>query len=117
MKNVNTFSMASTLRRDDPRRENYRQQRKERGFDDTELWSLDITILMFVLPRLKAFRDYTQSFPCDFSSFEEWQAVIDKMIFSIETIIKDDYDELNISQALVAEGLELFYKYFRNLFD
>ena len=33
-----------------------KQQIKERGFADSELWSLDYTIASFVLPRLKQFR-------------------------------------------------------------
>lgn len=38
----------------DPKRlEEFQEQRKERGFDDSETWSLDITIVKFMLPRLK----------------------------------------------------------------
>ena len=33
-------------------REKYKIQRKERGFDSTELWNLDTTLLRFLLPRL-----------------------------------------------------------------
>ncbi len=37
MKNINTFSHAKCLKNNDPRKEKYRQQRKERGFDNSEL--------------------------------------------------------------------------------
>ena len=33
--------------------EKYRNQRNERGFDDSETWSLDFTIASFIVPRLK----------------------------------------------------------------
>lgn len=106
-----SFSHSRTLRRNDPRREKYRKQRKERGFDDSELWSLDETIIAFTLPRLRAFRDYTQSFPLDdsVSSFEDWQKAIDKMIFAME-----NYGTF-IYQNEVDEGIDLFLKYFKTL--
>lgn len=37
----------------DEREEKFSQQRIERGFDDSETWSLDCTITKFILPRLK----------------------------------------------------------------
>ena len=63
MHGVNTFSNVRCLKFKDPRRELYRKQRKERGFDNSELWALDETIIRFTLPRLKVFRDYTKSYP------------------------------------------------------
>lgn len=111
MHNVNTFSYSRILKRKDPRRVLYRQQRKERGFDNSELWSLDHTIIRFTLPRLKVFRDYTQSYPPDFNTFEDWQAVIDKMIEGMEKYILDMSDEEAI------EGIDLFLKYFRHLWS
>lgn len=32
-------------------------QRRIQGFDDRELWSLDITLANYIVPRLQAFRD------------------------------------------------------------
>lgn len=51
IKNVN-FSLIDNT---DDRWEDYKKQRLERGFDNSELWSLDSTIAEFVYPRLKAF--------------------------------------------------------------
>lgn len=83
-------------------------QRRNRGFDETELWCLDWTILKFILPRLKAFRETQQGswpgpeaiFDIDYQeyeelngdekvdlrerSLEEWDRMIDKMIRAIE---------------------------------
>ena len=41
----------------DPREPEWKRQREERGFDDRELWSLDVTLAKFLVPRLKAFRE------------------------------------------------------------
>lgn len=38
-------------------------QRRTRGFDDSDLWSLDQTILRFTLPRLKALQQRVHGFP------------------------------------------------------
>lgn len=113
MHGVNTFSNVRCLKRKDPRRELYRKQRKERGFDNSELWALDETIIRFTLPRLKVFRDYTKSYPVDdnIKNFEDWQLTIDKMIFGMERYILDASDE----QAI--EGMNLFFKYFTHLLD
>lgn len=111
MHGVNTFSSSRILPRKDPRREKYREQRKVRGFDNSELWSLDIVIIRFALPRLKEFRNYTQSFPPDFNSYEEWQQAIDKMVDAMEKYIVDTWDPEAV------EGIELFLKYFRHLWS
>ncbi len=88
-------------------------QRRRRGFDDSELWSLDDTILQFILPRLKRFRakervgwpgpqaifniDYdkyealSDEEQDDLSdrSLEEWDRILDKMIRAIELQVED----------------------------
>jgi hypothetical protein len=42
---------------DDKREELYKQQRIQRGFDDSETWSLRDTIALFILPRLKRYQE------------------------------------------------------------
>lgn len=72
----------------------YKGQRIERGFDDTELWSLDRTIAKYVLPRLIEFKKVTNGYPPDFENFEEWIDIIDKMIYSFDHIVnREKYDE------------------------
>lgn len=87
-------------------------QRRKRGFDDSELWSLDYTILEFILPRLRRFREKKRwgwPGPCaifdidwddfealedsekadlDQASIEEWDRMLDKMIRAIELNLK-----------------------------
>ena len=101
-------------------------QRRIRGFDDSELWSLDDTILQFILPRLKRYRakervgwpgphaifdiDYdkyeklSEAEQDDLSdrSLEEWDRMLGKMIRAIE--LKTELD--GIFQKLNPEWKE-----------
>jgi hypothetical protein len=93
-------------------------QKRTRGFSDRDLWSLDFTIALFVLPRLKAFRsNKIHGFPTlvlaeidpdyydkhssytddklneiDQKCMDLWLSILDKMILAFENIIKDDDD-------------------------
>lgn len=49
--------------KDDKREKNFSKQRIERGFDDSETWSLDSTITSFILPRLKDSKKLRLDFP------------------------------------------------------
>lgn len=49
--NIN-FSLTN---KNDDREEEYSKQRIERGFDDSEMWSLCNTIASFIIPRLEYF--------------------------------------------------------------
>lgn len=111
-------------------------QRRRWGFDERELWSLDCTILKFVLPRLKVFRKNVHGYP-DYgaiTSMEDWEAALDKMIAAMQIIVdKDypfnwaintDYETLSDERKLetdnyhkVQEGLHLFFEYFQNLWN
>ena len=76
-------------------------QRKTRGFDDSETWNLDNTIANFVLPRLKRYKELNNGCPIldgfdesldenNDKMHEEWNRIIDRIIFSLERISKDD---------------------------
>ena len=62
----------SLTNKDDDREEKFSKQRIERGFDDSETWSLRDTIANFILPRLKAFNEITFSRPADLEDISEW---------------------------------------------
>ncbi len=89
-----------------------------RGWDDTDLWSLDLTIAQFALPRLKAFKPFAQSFPSSITS-DEWDLILDKMINAFEIMVNGDrWPALNDEDALIVqEGCELFGKWFTNLWS
>ena len=58
-------------------------QRRTRGWDDSDTWSLDHTIAKFVLPRLKLFRKIDFGYPAGLTS-EEWNWILDEMIWAME---------------------------------
>ena len=72
----------------------YKQQRIERGFDDTECWNLDLTFAGFILPRLIQFKKDVMGYPEELETFENWIAVIDKMIYAFDHIYnREAYSE------------------------
>lgn len=86
-------------------------QRYERGFDDSEIWNLDTTIIRFLVPRLKVFREiHGKSAPPDMT-VEKWDKILDEMIEWFESYIySSELDPENYYK-----GLELFKKYFEYL--
>lgn len=75
----------------DPSDYKYKEQRKLRGFDDSELWDLDITIAKFVLPRLKRFIECTTAYPAqEYSSLEEYKKDLNEIVWYLESIVIGD---------------------------
>ena len=88
-----------------------RKELKQNGFDKSECWNLYITIAKFILPRLKYFRETTISYPDNDKGMDGWHEILDKMIYSFDEILKDD----STDQDKIQEGLELFAKYYTDL--
>jgi len=86
----------------------------DRGFSSSELWNLDVTIAMFVLPRLKEYRKKICSFPWTLT-VEEYEDILDKIIAAFELVVDNDRDY--VSPEGIQEGLDLFSKYFLTLWD
>ncbi len=104
-----------------------------------ELCDLDIDIARFLLPRLKAFKKHCDRTPSLDMSREEWDAILDKMIYAFSRIAnqceedtpeykayveaiwnnEEDLEQLKrdaeASLRPVTEGLDLFHKYYRSL--
>jgi hypothetical protein len=101
------------------------RQKKKHGiptFKDNEVWSLDITLANYILPRLKRFKKVNvNSYPASLSSIEEWHEIIDKMIWSFERVVNDDWSyEINRVQDQKQQyelGMSLFGIYFLDLWD
>lgn len=94
-----------------------------------ECWNLEMTLSALILPRLIHFRDSHCGAPgCVFeydergnilneeAGYQKWEEILDKMIWAFYLYIKEeDCNEENNKQ--IDEGLELFAKYFRTLWD
>ena len=114
------FSCANEVS-DEKRQKKYKEQRMTRGFDDTETWNLDITFCLFIVPRLKVFKELNDGYPARFSSKEEWDKILDDMIegfelnsnkFNWET---SDSNEENGNRAKVKKAIRLFQENFYDL--
>lgn len=102
-----------------------------------DLWSLDVSLAHVILPALRAFRLNISGYPGslwkddnkdnDDSSMNQWEAIIDKMIWSFENCIEDPkfpglhneelYNAMKEHENKVQEGIDLFAKYYRNLWN
>ena len=87
------------------------------GYPISEVWGTYHYLAREIAPRLKAFKALKKhGCPDDFESQEDWNNAIQKMIDAFElvgpnkVVYSDDYPIIN-------EGLDLFRKYFLNLWD
>ena len=106
--------------KDTPYRIKWWWQRRIRGWDDRDCWSLDVTIAKFIVPRLKHLRDNKMGYPCDLSSEIEWNLILDQMIEAFELAQEDSYfcpENYQQQQDKLDKGLQLFAKYYQNLWD
>lgn len=75
--------------------EKFKEFRLKNNFGLSSLWNLDHTIIQFILPRLKAFKEQAHGFPGNFKTMEEWYHALDEMIWAMEWYdsedIHDDY--------------------------
>lgn len=81
-----------------------------------ELWNLDDTMTNFILPRLKLFKASLHGHPCNLTE-TEWNGILDKMIDAFTLMNKNDRDFTSAEQVVINQGLELFAKYYQDLWD
>ena len=110
-----------------------------KSIDVEELYDLDVTIARFILPRLMVFKQHCERTPNLNMSHEEWNGILDKMIYAFERIAcqteedtpeykayikaiwnnEEDLADLkrNAKASLkpISEGLSLYHKYYRSL--
>ena len=104
IKNVN-FSLGKET---DEREPEWKAQRLTRGFDDTEMWSLDCTIAEFIAPRLKVFLEKAKQIgdhPGNITS-QEWQCILEQMI-----------EDSDANWKKVDKALSLLHKWFFKLWN
>lgn len=104
--------------KNDKRQGKWAEQREKYGFDQRELWCLKSTLATFIYPRLMLFSEGSGSFPLGME-YDEWLDIVKRMAKSFELILtedmKEECDENYYKQ--IDEGLELFAKYFMQLWD
>ncbi len=109
--------------------------------DPWDTWSMDHTLAQIILPMLKQLKATKHGVPADFVRGKDgkeipfkraermWDNTLDRMIWSFEQIVDEENDEqfhtggkynakAHIKhQAKIQEGLDLFGKHFRSLWD
>lgn len=102
----------------DPKNAAWEQSKNDRlkhGFDQSETWSLDCTIIRFILPRLKMFRECVTGHPANYTG-EEWDEILGKMIFWMENYdICPMYLPNPELLSKMEEGKKLFFENFEHL--
>lgn len=100
--------------------ERYKNQRLERGFDDTETWNLDVTIAKFIVPRLKRYKELNNGIPSKFKTKEEWDKILDEMIEGLELYedkwkCNSDQNLTNLDEYKRKRAVKLLGEYFYDL--
>jgi len=86
--------------------------RKEYSFDFLDIYGLYYSIAEYLAPRLKAFKKYTFSHPCNIS-MKEWKTILNKMIIAFQIIAKEGFTEKDTKK--IEEGFKLFIEYYHDL--
>ena len=104
----------------------YPFQRMKRGYSDKDLWNLDYYLGNLIASSLEDFKKQTYGVPMDFDNSEDWDKVLDDMIFAFKRSTLDFFDleeaEKDLSDEEVQEnnqrqekGFEYFNLYFSDL--
>ena len=98
---------------DDNREPHFKKQRLERGFDDSETWSLRDTMARFILPRLKRYREMIDGFIVNENGLYE---DVDKAIRAFELVIKDDTEWMTKEEQVeYRAGMDAFARIYMAL--
>lgn len=83
-----------------------------------EVWNTDNTLAQLIVPRLQAFKALDKhGCPPPFNDMREWNNIIQKMIDAFELMKYAHSIQSAEEQETIDHGLELFCKYFQNLWD
>lgn len=86
-------------------------------FPIDEIWNTDNALAQLIVPRLQAFKALDKhGYPEDFSDMRTWNNTIQKMIDAFE-LMKYVHSLSDDEERIVSEGLSLFCKYFRDLWN
>jgi len=97
----------------DERAKLHAKQREDRGWDDSETWSLDITFARWIWPRLERFKEITICRPADVTE-EKWDAILGEMIEGFKIMDEDDMvpDHDKKKMKKVNRAINLFHANF-----
>lgn len=100
-------------------------QRSKRGWAEYDAWNIDVWFMETMESMLTYYRRHHVGYPPDLSA-ERWDEIIDRMIFLLKEMQKDDFEAGSIDGIMSSydkrnnckdEFFELFSKYFYSLWD
>lgn len=105
------------IKKDDKRYKKFLAHEKKHGWSPDELWSLDVAMAKWFVPRLKGFRDRVDGelTPGCFETNEEWIDILNQMIQAFEIIASEEAISIIDSDNendVIHNGLDLFREYF-----
>ena len=96
----------SLIEKSDSRDAEYSKQRRERGFDDSETWSVGDTIINFAIPRLERYVEITKN------NIDEKKFTLncEKVIDAFKLLSRDEGNRIftDKERIIVDEGSRLF---------
>src|ERR1019366_2702358 len=104
-------SLAQEMSEDDKRQGAWAKQRISRGFDNTELWNLDIAFAKLMLPRVKEFVEYAPPY------FEQksWRRDMTLIINGLELIASGECVFNQKQEKTIRLGLKSFIRNIRSM--
>lgn len=92
------------MRLEDNRMKSWEEQFNETGFDDTVTWSLDHSLVIWLLPRLKRYREIIGEALVNSNNFYE---DVDFIIEGFELMLSKEYNDCDEKQyKRVSESFE-----------
>ena len=83
-----------------------------------DVWNTDNTLAQLIVPRLQAFKVLDKhGGPSDFKDMHEWNNAIQKMIDAFELMKYAGATHTGDEEQIIEQGLDMFRKYFRSLWD
>lgn len=97
-------------------------QRRTKGWDDSDLWSLDWTIAKFIVPRLKRWLETGIMGHPHTMTHDEWLVCLRKMLRAFELVVDQfepmaSIEEDRKESKEIEEGLSLFSEWYLQLWD
>ena len=87
-------------------------------FPIEEVWNTDNTLAQLIVPRLLAFKALDKHGCCPaFKDMREWNNAIQKMADAFELMKYAGASHSEEEERTIEQGLDLFRKYFRHLWD
>ena len=87
-------------------------------FPIEEVWNTEHSLAQLIVPRLQAFKALDKhGGPSDFMDIREWNNAIQKMIDAFELMKYAGASHTEDEERTIKQGLDLFCKYFRHLWD